>query len=224
MYIPILSSTFPEPRPGPYATGYVVARLPIETPYEAPVPHLATDGSPALRLSENVLAIYYPTPPVEPGWFSGPSVPWVPEPVDGAMVGYAKFAPIIFKPWSRWIISTLLARVRTPVHPAAPLAESKEPFPVVLFSHGLVGTRNTYSHLCSSLASEGYVVVAVEHGDGSGPCVVRDGKPFPFTKLAETVYVFCLSYWHCSREHSLTTWQLGQDGGGRRKLERQVVR
>lgn len=186
MYIPLISSTFPEPRPGPYATGYVVARLPAETPYVAPVPHLVKDDSPALRLSENVMAIYYPTPPVQAGWFSGSSEQWIPGPLRSAFEGYAKYAPIIFGPWCGWLVGGLLGRVRMPVHVAAPLAQADAKFPLVIFSHGLVGTRNTYSQFCSSLASEGYVVVAVEHADGSGPCVVRDGKPFVFTKLAET--------------------------------------
>lgn len=39
----------------------------------------------------------------------------------------------------------------------------------MVFSHGLGGSRNTYSHYCGSLASHGMVVLAPEHRDGSGP-------------------------------------------------------
>jgi platelet-activating factor acetylhydrolase len=39
----------------------------------------------------------------------------------------------------------------------------------MVFSHGLGGTRNTYSHLCGSIASHGVVVVAPDHRDGSSP-------------------------------------------------------
>ena len=39
----------------------------------------------------------------------------------------------------------------------------------MVFSHGLGGTRNAYSHLTGSLASHGMVVVAPEHRDGSAP-------------------------------------------------------
>jgi len=39
----------------------------------------------------------------------------------------------------------------------------------MIFSHGLGGTRNSYSHLVGSLASHGTVVFAIEHRDGSAP-------------------------------------------------------
>ncbi|KAK5980131.1 Platelet-activating factor acetylhydrolase plasma/intracellular isoform II [Trichostrongylus colubriformis] len=43
----------------------------------------------------------------------------------------------------------------------------KECFPVVIFSHGLSGCRHFYSTYCASLASNGFVVAAVEHSDYS---------------------------------------------------------
>jgi platelet-activating factor acetylhydrolase len=42
-------------------------------------------------------------------------------------------------------------------------------WPVLVFSHGLGGSHNTYSHLLGSLASHGLVVVAPSHRDGSAP-------------------------------------------------------
>lgn len=46
---------------------------------------------------------------------------------------------------------------------------SSKRWPVMLFSHGLGGSRNAYSHICGSLASHGIVVVAPDHRDGSSP-------------------------------------------------------
>jgi platelet-activating factor acetylhydrolase len=39
----------------------------------------------------------------------------------------------------------------------------------MLFSHGLGGSRNAYSHLAGSVASHGVMVITTEHRDGSAP-------------------------------------------------------
>lgn len=45
----------------------------------------------------------------------------------------------------------------------------------MIFSHGLGGSRNAYSHLVGSIASHGVIVIATEHRDGSTPIsYIRD--------------------------------------------------
>jgi len=41
--------------------------------------------------------------------------------------------------------------------------------PGVIFTHGMAGMSQSYSHYLGSIASHGYIVAAVEHRDGSGP-------------------------------------------------------
>ena len=45
--------------------------------------------------------------------------------------------------------------------------QPKKQLPLVIFSHGLSGTMEMYTQLCSQIASTGCVVVAIEHEEGS---------------------------------------------------------
>ncbi|ETV76783.1 hypothetical protein, variant [Aphanomyces astaci] len=56
---------------------------------------------------------------------------------------------------------TLWARVGVPV------AKSSGGWPVLVFSHGMGGSLEMYSSITQYVASEGFVVVAVNHDDGS---------------------------------------------------------
>ncbi len=50
--------------------------------------------------------------------------------------------------------------------------------PIIAFSHGLGGNADLYAFQTTALASHGYVVVVVDHSDGSAPVVPRkNGSP-----------------------------------------------
>jgi predicted dienelactone hydrolase len=60
-------------------------------------------------------------------------------------------------------VASYLSNFRLPAILHAPLLEGKQ-FPVVVFSHGLMGYRGGSStSFLSDLASHGYIVAAVEH-------------------------------------------------------------
>lgn len=71
-------------------------------------------------------------------------------------------------------------------------------FPVVVFSHGNGGSREIYTTICAEIASQGYIVVALEHLDGSaamarlpdGSCRVYNPEQYKFDKANEHLYVW----------------------------------
>ncbi|CAL2030465.1 unnamed protein product [Caenorhabditis brenneri] len=65
------------------------------------------------------------------------------------------------------IAATVVGDKRQDCIENAALSMKQDKFPVIVFSHGLGGSRTFYSTLCTSLASHGYVVVALEHRDHS---------------------------------------------------------
>jgi platelet-activating factor acetylhydrolase len=91
----------------------------------------------------------------------------------------------------RSVIHWYGSTIKIPVYEHAPLLAPPVDlarWPLVLFSHGLGGTRTTYSTLCADLASRGRIVVALEHRDGTGPAVFPQGRTMPYIVPDEVVW------------------------------------
>src|SRR5204862_1099777 len=76
------------------------------------------------------------------------------------------------------------------IEDAPPITPPSSRFPVMIFSHGLGGSRNAYSQWCGSIASYGVFVASIEHRDGSAPIsIVHAGSQkqaaVPYRRIAE---------------------------------------
>lgn len=47
------------------------------------------------------------------------------------------------------------------------IIESEEPFPLIILSHGYVGSRFLFTYLAENLASKGYIVASIDHTDST---------------------------------------------------------
>ncbi|KAL8671055.1 MAG: hypothetical protein Q9168_004426 [Polycauliona sp. 1 TL-2023] len=150
---------------GPYKVGSTDVEIPVAelpSPSPAPDPTLATVS----------FRIFYPceTPPKPPH-----SVHWLPDPQQEYLGAYVRFLGASRRlsgflrnlPFLRILSYTTIPVIRNATLLQAPTKTKR--WPVMVFSHGLGGTKNAYSHLLGSLSSHGVVVVAPDHRDGSAP-------------------------------------------------------
>ncbi|WWC90565.1 uncharacterized protein L201_005501 [Kwoniella dendrophila CBS 6074] len=178
---PLISSNLPSST-GPYQVGYIpITHKPI-SPFSHSQPIHVETNLPALKVHDISYSVFYPTD-AKASIFGSKGVSWVPEPFWGVIKGYEKFlqgktggstqASTRSMKLLASTVGYIAGRLRIPVHPYSTLLTppSSSKYPLVIFSHGLAGTRHTYSQFCAGLASEGYVVLALEHRDGSGPAV-----------------------------------------------------
>jgi platelet-activating factor acetylhydrolase len=97
-------------------------------------------------------------------------------------------APPPISRWSWFLDYWRLIRIDCKQN-AKPLQLNGEKFPLVAFSHGVGGSAIIYSHQTRYLAAHGYVVVSLDHSDGSSPAVPRkDGSIQLLDKSVEEVY------------------------------------
>ncbi|KAK0468154.1 platelet-activating factor acetylhydrolase, isoform II-domain-containing protein [Desarmillaria tabescens] len=132
------------------------------------------NGQPALCLDEVAFTAYYPSNRDDKSWKSRRGIDWLNRPLNETWRGFVSFAQS-FPAWLLWPFVFLYgAFIKVPVYHNAPLLRTKQ-WPLVIFSHGLGGSRTAYSQICSRIAASGRVVLAVEHRDGTAPaCITRE--------------------------------------------------
>lgn len=161
-----LSHLNPIPSFPAYTGPYTVGTFDVEIPSSSLHSSTSTTDIP----STVAFRCFYPC---EPNSKSPRSVKWVAGPQKQVINAYAQFLGAGQRGSSLLSnIMHLLYYISIPAIRNAPLLaspQSSKRWPVMVFSHGLGGSRNTYSHICGSLASHGVVVIAPDHRDGSSP-------------------------------------------------------
>ncbi|KAK4137497.1 hypothetical protein BT67DRAFT_460078 [Trichocladium antarcticum] len=160
--MPSFVPSFPE-YTGPYKVGAVDVEVPVSALVSpSPPPEGAAD------IPTVLFRIFYPVVPES----RGTRVSWLPAPQRLHVAAYAEFvgagsrlaSALSFLPRHlHW--TSIPAYKNATLSPPRDRADAR--WPTMIFSHGLGGNRNTYSHFAGSLASYGVVVVCPEHRDGS---------------------------------------------------------
>lgn len=165
--------TFPE-YTGPYKVGTVDIEIPVsqlDPDPKSPGPDGSTDVHTIL------CRIFYPAVPE-----SRPKrITWLPNPQRLHIGAYAQFLGVgstaanIISFLPRYLHWTTIPVQKNAALLSPRLSNENPRWPTMIFSHGLGGNRNAYSHNAGSLASYGVVVICPEHRDSSAALtLVRD--------------------------------------------------
>lgn len=158
---PLLGQEYPEvglPSPtGPHSVG--VREIVIAD--SAREERLAPDPGGPRRLR---VRFWYPAADT-----AGPTVPYMDEPTAATWVERHGF-PEGFQ-----------RNVHTHARPDAPLAVGDGPWPLLVFSHGMSWPSAMYQSLLQEMASQGYVVAAVDHTGYADAILFPDGRLAGFT-------------------------------------------
>ncbi|KAL8692490.1 MAG: hypothetical protein Q9218_002493 [Villophora microphyllina] len=183
--VSFLSHLNPIPAFPSYAGPYRVGTTDVEIPAaELPSPSPAPDPS----LSTVSFRIFYPC---EPSAKPSKSVYWLPDPQHEYIGAYTRFLGASRRlsgflrnlPFLRMLTYMTIPAARNANILQAPTNGRR--WPVMVFSHGLGGTKNAYSHLLGSLSSHGVVVIAADHRDGSSPLSCIHDKPGATPRFVE---------------------------------------
>ncbi|WP_235946363.1 alpha/beta hydrolase family protein [Saccharibacillus alkalitolerans] len=161
--LPVVLPVFAfEPLKGPYRVGTVTYAWTDQT---RPQVHAQ---NPAKR-RELLVQFWYPTDEDA----AGAAAPYLSDPrvFAEAFAGNEGVPPLLFDS---------MRLVRTHSRAAAPLSAAKREYPVVIYSHGNRGWSGQSTFLTEQLASEGYIVVGIEHAGGTNTTVFPDGEVMPF--------------------------------------------
>ncbi|KAK5171309.1 uncharacterized protein LTR77_004453 [Saxophila tyrrhenica] len=157
-------NSFP-PYHGPYPVGTIDVEIPAsDLPSPCEVPEDAQ--------STIAFRIFYPCVAPKSHEHNRP-VRWVPQPQRLTIAALMKFLGL--KDRTASALSYLPQQfyyIKLRAHRNAKLLDaptSNGRWPVTVFSHGLAGSRNSYSYVCGDMASNGTIVVALDHRDGSSP-------------------------------------------------------
>lgn len=187
-------NAFPEYH-GPYDVGTVDVEIPAA---DLPQPCEIPDNAPPTV----AFRIFYPC--VRPSSNeSDRPVRWIPQPQRLSTAALLKFLGIserrssllsYFTQWFYWI--NINAHRNAKLHDA-PTSNGR--WPVTFFSHGLAGSRNAYSYICGDMASNGMVVIAMDHRDGS--------SPVQYVRATENTDAYSVPAIKVSHEACEATWE-----------------
>ncbi|KAL9614217.1 MAG: hypothetical protein Q9167_001305 [Letrouitia subvulpina] len=164
-----LSRFSPTPAFPAYSGPYEVGTIEVETPAAE---LQASPPGPDPSISTVNFRIFYPCQPTTK---QSKPVFWLPHPQHEYLGAYFQFLgvsqrlAVLFRslPFLRFLYFITIPAIDNAKLLPPPITTQR--WPVMVFSHGLGGSKNAYSHLLGSLASHGMVVVAPDHRDGSAP-------------------------------------------------------
>jgi platelet-activating factor acetylhydrolase len=178
----IFPSIFPYlPRyPGPFQVGSIDVEVPLS--------ESKTFDTTETSVETILIRLFYPADANGLTKCAAPS--WLPLPSMEYAKGYAAFLKQPVLPTSVAISLAVYNTTIPAMENAPPVSPPAAGLPVMIFSHGLGGSRNTYSQWCGSIASYGVVVAAIEHRDGSAPVSVvhaesKSQYTVPYRRIAE---------------------------------------
>ncbi|KAM0722897.1 hypothetical protein Q7P37_001095 [Cladosporium fusiforme] len=212
---------------GPYSIGTMEIEVPVENPRV--ISHITRKKKHVLQLETVLMTIYYPAsleshnPPKDSRlsrqlWFGRPRY--------GMAQGYGDFAglptavvlplflPALFTKLPAYRNAGIARhwapnenfknqgeRAKTEEGEKPPGTDGPPCFPLMMFSHGLGGTRTMYSSLCGEFASYGFIVCAVEHRDGSSPRSYVNHAKSGYGSRQEREARGNLDHWHAEQAH-----------------------